>query len=79
MAKTEKTASKKKSYLKQIIITLVVLTGPIWGLSLLLFLTSLGTFGTLPSVAQISNPQTKLATEIITEDGEVLGLSLIHI
>ena len=73
MAKTEKTATKKKSYVKQIIITLVVLTGPLWGLSLMLFLTSLGTFGTLPSVAQISNPQTKLATEIITEDGEVLG------
>ena len=30
-------------------------------------------FGKLPSIEQIANPDTKLATEIITEDGEVLG------
>ena len=33
---------KKRNYRKQIIWTVVVLTGPIWGLTLLLSLTSMG-------------------------------------
>lgn len=73
MAKTSTTPEKRRTYTKQILWTLVILTGPAWGLGLLLTLTSMGVFGTLPSVEQISNPETKLATEIITEDGEVLG------
>ena len=64
---------KKRNYRKQIIWTAVVLTGPVWGLTLLLSLTSMGVFGELPNIAQIANPETKLATEIITEDGEILG------
>ena len=64
---------KKRNYRKQIIWTAVVLTGPVWGLTLLLSLTSMGVFGELPNIAQIANPDTKLATEIITEDGETLG------
>jgi penicillin-binding protein 1A len=64
---------KKRNYRKQIIWTAVVLTGPVWGLTLLLSLTSMGVFGDLPNIAQIANPDTKLATEIITEDGETLG------
>ena len=64
---------KKRNYRKQIIWTAVVLTGPVWGLTVLLSLTSMGVFGELPNIAQIANPDTKLATEIITEDGETLG------
>ena len=64
---------KKRNYRKQIIWTVVVLTGPVWGLTVLLSLTSMGVFGELPNIAQIANPDTKLATEIITEDGETLG------
>ena len=64
---------KKRNYRKQIIWTAVVVTGPVWGLTLLLSLTSMGVFGELPNIAQIANPETKLATEIITEDGETLG------
>ena len=64
---------KKRNYRKQIIWTAVVLTGPVWGLTLLLSLTSMGVFGELPNIGQIANPDTKLATEIITEDGETLG------
>jgi penicillin-binding protein 1A len=64
---------KKRNYRKQIIWTAVVLTGPVWGLTLLLSLTNMGVFGELPNIAQIANPETKLATEIITEDGETLG------
>ena len=33
----------------------------------------MGVFGELPNIVQIANPETKLATEIITEDGETLG------
>jgi len=67
------TEKKKRNYRKQIIWTVVVLTGPVWGLTVLLSLTSMGVFGELPNIAQIANPDTKLATEIITEDGETLG------
>src|SRR6056300_34559 len=73
MAKKSETPEKRRSYTKQILWTLLIVTGPVWGLTLLLTLTSLEVFGPLPSVEQISNPETKLATEIITEDGEVLG------
>ena len=69
----QETEKKKRNYRKQIIWTVVVLTGPVWGLTLLLSLTSMGVFGELPNIAQIANPDTKLATEIITEDGETLG------
>ncbi|MDA0742159.1 MAG: transglycosylase domain-containing protein [Bacteroidetes bacterium] len=69
----QETEKKKRNFRKQIIWTVVVLTGPVWGLTVLLSLTSMGVFGELPNIAQIANPDTKLATEIITEDGETLG------
>jgi len=69
----QETEKKKRNYRKQIIWTVVVLTGPVLGLTVLLSLTSMGVFGELPNIAQIANPDTKLATEIITEDGETLG------
>jgi len=69
----QETEKKKRNYRKQIVWTVVVLTGPVWGLTVLLSLTSMGVFGELPNIAQIANPDTKLATEIITEDGETLG------
>ncbi|MDC0614561.1 transglycosylase domain-containing protein [Schleiferiaceae bacterium] len=69
----QETEKKKRNYRKQIIWTVVVLTGPVWGLTVLLSLTSMGVFSELPNIAQIANPDTKLATEIITEDGETLG------
>src|SRR6056300_890581 len=72
MAKQKEETAKRK-YTKQVVWSLVILTGPVWGLALALYLTSLGAFGKLPSIEQIANPDTKLATEIITEDGEVLG------
>lgn len=71
MAKENKSNSAK--YKKQIIWTAVVITGPIWGLGLALFLTAMGVFGELPSIEQIADPENNLATEIITEDGKSLG------
>lgn len=38
-----------------------------------LYGTASGTFGSLPTFEQLENPQNKLATEIISEDGVVLG------
>ena len=39
----------------------------------LVHLTSLGLFGELPTFEQLENPKNNLATEIISEDGVVLG------
>ena len=38
-----------------------------------IYLTSFGLFGPLPTFEQLENPKNNLATEIISEDGEVLG------
>ena len=46
---------------------------PFMGLFLLVQLTVSGVFGSLPTFEQLENPQTNLATEIISEDGVVLG------
>ena len=73
MATENPTPKKKRNFRKQVIITALIVTGPIWGLTLLLSLTAAEVFGPLPSIEQIANPDTKLATEILTEDGEVLG------
>ena len=57
---------------KKIILWLVVL-GPFIGLFSLVWLTSLGVFGDLPTFDQLENPKNNLATEVISEDGVVLG------
>ncbi|MGB2275199.1 MAG: transglycosylase domain-containing protein, partial [Schleiferiaceae bacterium] len=72
MAKDKETPVKRK-ITKKVFLTVLVITSPVWGLALALYLTSIGAFGELPSIEQIANPETKLATEIITEDNEVLG------
>ena len=64
---------KPKNFKKQVIWTIVALTSPIWGLAIILFLTVAEVFYPLPDVEQIANPDTKLATQIISEDNEVLG------
>ena len=50
-----------------------VLLSPFMLLSLVLYLTSIGSFGTLPTFEQLENPKNSLATEIISEDGKLLG------
>ena len=53
----------------------------LWGIILspfiilfgLVQLTALGLFGDLPAFDQLENPKNNLATEIISEDGVVLG------
>ena len=51
----------------------LIITSPFFGLFLLVNLTSMGVFGDLPTFDQLENPKNNLATEIISEDGVVLG------
>jgi len=51
----------------------LIITGPFFGLFLLVNLTAMGVFGNLPTFEQLENPKNNLATEIISEDGIVLG------
>jgi len=51
----------------------LIITGPFFGLFLLVNLTAMGVFGNLPTFGQLENPKNNLATEIISEDGIVLG------
>lgn len=50
-----------------------VVLSPVIGLSTLIYLTSSGVFGPLPTFEQLENPKNNLATEILSEDGVVLG------
>jgi penicillin-binding protein 1A len=55
------------------VILWIVVTSPFLGLFILINLTSIGFFGSLPTFDQLENPKNNLATEIISEDGIVLG------
>ncbi|MEC7863769.1 MAG: transglycosylase domain-containing protein [Bacteroidota bacterium] len=57
---------------KKIVLWTLVLS-PFIGLFSLVQLTALGVFGALPTFEQLENPKNNLATEIISEDGVVLG------
>ena len=68
-----KKKSKKKSNSKTIKRLWMVFAGG-WVFVFLLFLfISLGWLGFMPSFEELENPKTNLATEIISEDGYVLG------
>ncbi|CAI8210455.1 MAG: Penicillin-binding protein 1A [Cryomorphaceae bacterium] len=51
----------------------LIITSPFFGLFLLVNLTAIGVFGDLPTFEQLENPNNNLATEIISEDGVILG------
>ena len=51
----------------------LVLISPLITLTTVLYLTSIGFFGPLPTFEQLENPKNSLATEIISEDGKILG------
>ena len=57
----------------KIIFIWAVLLSPFLALFTLVQLTALGVFGDLPTFDQLENPKNNLATEIISEDGVVLG------
>ena len=58
---------------KKIILIWLVIFSPFIGLFSIIYLTSIGVFGLLPTFEQLENPKNNLATEIITEDGVLLG------
>ena len=47
--------------------------GPVAFLFLIVFLTSIGLFGALPTIEDLANPRSNLASEIISSDQENLG------
>lgn len=51
----------------------LIVLAPLFALSALIYLTSSGALGPLPSFEQLENPKNNLATEILSEDGVVLG------
>ncbi|MEG1405527.1 MAG: transglycosylase domain-containing protein [Alistipes sp.] len=51
----------------------IVVFAPIGLLLFLLLLSLLGLFGRLPSFEELENPKSNLATEIYSEDGQVIG------
>ena len=57
----------------KIILIWLIITSPFLVLFTLVQLTSLGLFGELPTFEQLENPKNNLSTEIISEDGVVLG------
>lgn len=68
--KSKKNTSGKPKYVK----VLWIIFGSIILLSILLFTgIAQGWFGKMPSFEELENPQTNLATEIISSDGKVLG------
>ncbi len=70
MKQTSKKNKNKSLTIKRLWITF----GCFWGFVFLFFaLISLGWLGFMPSFEELENPKTNLATEIISEDGYVLG------
>jgi penicillin-binding protein 1A len=58
---------------KKVILIWLTIFSPFIGVFLVICLTSIGGFGPLPTFEQLESPKNKLATEIISEDGVLLG------
>ena len=50
-----------------------IVIGGILLIFVLFYITSTGTFGALPTFEELENPQTNLATEVISSDGVTIG------
>ena len=51
----------------------IITISPILAVSLCVFLASKGAWGPLPNFEELENPETNLATEIISSDKKILG------
>lgn len=51
----------------------LIIAGPVLFLFLIVMLTSAGLFGKLPTIEDLANPRSNLASEIISADQQVLG------
>jgi len=58
---------------KKVVLIWLIIFSPFIGLFSAIYLTSFGFFGPLPTFEQLENPKNNLATEIISEDGVLLG------
>lgn len=56
----------------------IILCAPVALILLLLLLTRLGAFGKLPMFEELENPKSNLATEIYSDDGEMIGSFFIQ-
>ena len=56
----------------------IILCAPVALILLLLLLTRLGVFGKLPTFEELENPKSNLATEIYSDDGEMIGSFFIQ-
>ncbi len=68
----------KKSQSPLIAILWIVMLLPFILISTLLLFTALGVFGRLPSFEELENPKSNLATEIYSDNGEVIGSFFIE-
>ncbi|MFM2284784.1 MAG: hypothetical protein RLZZ543_281 [Bacteroidota bacterium] len=64
---------KKTELQKYIRYVWMAVLGPVAFLFLIVFLTSIGLFGSLPTIEDLANPRSNLASEIISSDQETLG------
>ena len=71
---TKKSTKKKSNSFSPFIKWFWILFGAgILSVFLLFWLAAWGAFGEMPTFERLENPQTNLATEIISSDGETLG------
>ena len=56
----------------------IILCAPVALILLLLLLTRLGAFGKVPTFEELENPKSNLATEIYSDDGEMIGSFFIQ-
>ena len=66
-------AQKPGKTTKYLIILWSLYTLPVLLFIMIMFLIGHGKMGFMPEFAQLENPQTNLASELITEDSELLG------
>lgn len=72
MAKKKK-ATKKRSYKKPIRLLWILFISGILSIFFLFGGAALGLYGPMPDLQQLENPNTNLASQIISSDGETLG------
>ncbi len=68
-----KKIEQKLSTRRAVMVFWCVVLAPFVLLGVMLTLTAVGTFGALPTFEELENPQSNMATEIISEDGKTLG------
>ncbi|MDR1671060.1 MAG: transglycosylase domain-containing protein [Alistipes sp.] len=78
MSRREPTLYERLTTRRAVRIFWIVVIAPFALLLFLLGLTSLGTFGRLPSFEELENPKSNVASEIIGEDGKLLGTFFIE-